>query len=84
MSVTPRQGMPVTSKGQVTVPKRIRDRLRLKPGDKVDFIERNGEVVLKRHFDAEAFKAALDKWTGYLPNPERKSVDEIIAEMRDG
>ena len=27
----------VTSKGQVTIPKPIRDRLQLEPGDKIDF-----------------------------------------------
>ena len=28
----------LTSKGQVTIPKPIRDRLHLEPGDKIDFI----------------------------------------------
>ena len=28
----------IATKGQVTVPKPIRDRLRLNPGDKIDFI----------------------------------------------
>lgn len=28
----------ITSKGQVTIPKRIRDRLHLEPGDRIDFI----------------------------------------------
>ena len=28
----------VTSKGQVTIPKPIRDRLHLEPGDRIDFI----------------------------------------------
>ena len=28
----------MTSKGQVTVPKPIRDKLHLKPGDRIDFI----------------------------------------------
>jgi AbrB family looped-hinge helix DNA binding protein len=35
----------VTSKGQVTIPKRIREQLRLKTGDKVDFrIEDDGTI----------------------------------------
>lgn len=38
----------VTSKGQVTLPKPLRDRLGLKPGSKVDFqINTAGEVVVK-------------------------------------
>ena len=39
----------LTSKGQVTIPKRIRDELQLLPGTAVDFsVNREGEVVLHR------------------------------------
>ena len=35
----------VTSKGQVTIPKPIRDRLHLEPGDKIDFtLDEAGDV----------------------------------------
>ncbi|MEE8408746.1 MAG: AbrB/MazE/SpoVT family DNA-binding domain-containing protein [Myxococcota bacterium] len=35
----------VTSKGQVTIPKKVRDRLRLQTGDRIDFrIEADGAV----------------------------------------
>jgi len=37
----------LTSKGQVTIPKEIRDILGLKVHDRVNFIERNGEIVIK-------------------------------------
>jgi antitoxin PrlF len=38
----------LTSKGQVTIPKEIRDSLLLHTGDKVDFtINEQGEVLLK-------------------------------------
>jgi antitoxin PrlF len=37
----------LTSKGQVTIPKHIRDALRLQPGAAVDFsVNASGEVVL--------------------------------------
>jgi len=37
----------VTSKGQVTIPKHIRDALRLRPGSAVDFaVDGQGQVVL--------------------------------------
>jgi AbrB family looped-hinge helix DNA binding protein len=79
------EGIAVTRKGQVTIPKPLRDKLRLKPGDKVDFIERDSEIVVRRHFDTEAFKAAIEKWSGILgPLPEGQSVDDLISEMRDG
>jgi AbrB family looped-hinge helix DNA binding protein len=38
----------VTSKGQITIPKEIRDQMGLKPGDRVDFIkDRAGRILLK-------------------------------------
>ena len=37
----------VTRKGQITIPKAIRDRLGVKEGDKVVFVLRGEEVVLK-------------------------------------
>ena len=38
----------VTSKGQITIPKEIRDQMGLKPGDRVDFVqEKSGRTTLK-------------------------------------
>ena len=42
-------GTKLTSKGQVTIPKRIRDELQLLPGTAAEFsVNRDGEVVLHR------------------------------------
>lgn len=39
----------MTVKGQVTIPKRFRDLLGLKPGDRVDFVfDEDGQVLVKR------------------------------------
>lgn len=35
----------VTSKGQVTIPKAVRDELDLQPGDQIDFEARDGVIV---------------------------------------
>ena len=40
-------GSKLTAKGQITIPKRIREKLNLEPGDRVLFIEREGEIVLE-------------------------------------
>lgn len=36
----------LTSKGQITIPKTVRDKFGLKTGDRVDFKIENGKVVL--------------------------------------
>jgi AbrB family looped-hinge helix DNA binding protein len=78
-----RQRARVTRKGQVTIPKEVRELFRFKPGDQLEFIEDEGGVRLGR--DREAFQRALEKWRGYLkddPFFKGRSTDEIIEEMR--
>jgi AbrB family looped-hinge helix DNA binding protein len=46
--------MRLTSKGQVTIPKRVRTRLQLAPGDRVDFTEdETGVRLVKRETPPE-------------------------------
>ena len=40
--------MRVTSKGQVTIPIEIRDRLGILPRSEVEFVEKEGQVILRR------------------------------------
>ena len=51
----------MTTKGQVTIPKRLRDHLGLKPGSEVDFeLTENGLVLLKaRNGASESIFARL-------------------------
>ena len=49
----------LTSKGQVTIPKRIRDELQLLPGAPVQFsVNTAGEVVLQRSIRAKGQRRA--------------------------
>jgi AbrB family looped-hinge helix DNA binding protein len=40
--------MRVTIKGQVTIPKDIRDQLGIEPGSDVEFVREDGAVILKK------------------------------------
>jgi AbrB family looped-hinge helix DNA binding protein len=67
----------VTRKGQVTIPKVVREALGLGPGAKVVFEIREGEAVLRRRAPVEA----LDNWYGRLKHLG-KTTDEIMEELR--
>lgn len=59
----------ITTKGQCVVPKKIRDYMRLNPGDRVDFVIReDGEVFIR--------PVVLDvrELKGLLKKPGRKPV----------
>ena len=51
----------VTSKGQITIPKQIRERLRLEPGHRVEFqVDRQGQVIMRaKNVDIRELKGIL-------------------------
>lgn len=53
----------ITTKGQCVVPKKIRDYMKLNPGDKVDFVIReDGEVFIRPVFlDVRDLKGLMKK-----------------------
>ena len=63
----------LTSKGQTTVPVEVRNLLNLKPGDKIRYINRNGEIIMKAKN-----RRAIDL-AGKFHDPERPSfsLDEV-------
>ncbi len=62
----------ITSKGQITIPKEVRDRLGLKPGDRVEiYLEPDGRAVIERTIK-------LEELIGILPRPKKAlTVEEI-------
>ncbi|MFK7602042.1 AbrB/MazE/SpoVT family DNA-binding domain-containing protein [Deinococcus sp. SM5_A1] len=71
----------MTSKGQVTVPKAVRDQLGLEAGKKLDFILRGGEVVLRpQRPRRRSFFEAI----GTLTPPDGMTAEEYISDMRHG
>ena len=71
----------LTSKGQVTIPKRVRDRLGLRTGDRLDFqVEPNGTLRV-RPLDAAGEKRPL---RGFLSDVVRLERPMTIEEMDEG
>jgi len=54
--------MRVTEKGQVTIPKDIRDRLAIEPGSEVDFVVSNDGVMLVKVGDGKGDFEDFDAW----------------------
>jgi antitoxin PrlF len=66
----------MTSKGQTTIPKAVRDYLNLKPGDQISYtIEDGGRVVLR------AKNRSLKDLAGILKRPGQKTL--TVEEMNE-
>ena len=72
----------MTTKGQVTIPKSIREQLHLKAGDQIDFIiNESGDVVIKPVCNQ------IDTIIGIIKTNKKASVedmnDAIAQRMKD-
>jgi AbrB family looped-hinge helix DNA binding protein len=79
-------GMPVTVKGQVTIPKAVRDHLGLSPGSRVEFtLDEDGRVVIRRASEAAPRPVdRFDRATGMGTALKGMSTDEIMKLLRGG
>jgi len=66
----------VGERGQVTIPKPLRDRLGLRPGQRVEVSEDAGRIILEKIVEDDP----IARMYGTVRLP--KSVDEIMNEMR--
>lgn len=68
----------LTSKGQITIPKKVRDKIGVSPGEELQFEEKDGVFYIKKGVR----KSPFDRWVGYLEKRTKKDSDTIIEEMR--
>jgi len=68
----------VTSKGQITIPKQVRDKLGIEPGEGISLVEKNGIFYIKKAVQESPF----DKWVGKLKILKGKKSDAITDELR--
>ncbi|MDP8965498.1 MAG: AbrB/MazE/SpoVT family DNA-binding domain-containing protein [Cyanobacteriota bacterium] len=71
----------VTTKGQVTIPKEIRDYLKLETGSKVEFvIDENGDVrIVPLNVPLEALSGVLHR-----PGMKTATLEEMDAAIAEG
>jgi AbrB family looped-hinge helix DNA binding protein len=81
--------MRVTSKGQVTIPKEVRDKLGIEPGDEVGFREAGEAFVIEKaepidDEDAgERLVRLLTEFGRKHRDPsDKRSTDEIMEDLR--
>jgi antitoxin PrlF len=70
----------VTSKGQLTIPKEVRDKLGIKTGETLRFEEKEGIFFITKSLKRSPF----DRWVGRLKSSREKSTDALIDRLRGG
>lgn len=66
----------VSEKGQVTIPKKLRDRLGIRPGQVLEFFEEEGRLIAVK---SDAVDPVM---TVYGRFPAKRSTDETIDDLR--
>ena len=68
----------ISEKGQVTIPKELRDDFGIRKGDRLEFLAERDGIKIRKHVNVDALEALR----GSIKLPA--SVDELIDEMRGG
>ncbi len=68
----------MTAKGQITIPTALRERLGLRPGDVVEFVELEGALRVQKRVVASPF--TRDR--GYLRHLKGQDADTLLEAMR--
>jgi len=68
----------MTEKGQITIPKALRDRLGLRPGDEIEFVEMEGSLRIQKRLTESPFA----RYRGYLRHLKGQHPDSLVEDMR--
>jgi len=68
----------MTSKGQITIPKRIRTQLGVGPGDTVEIKRRGDRFCIEKRIQSSPFT----KYLGYLKSKRGENPDRILEDLR--
>jgi AbrB family looped-hinge helix DNA binding protein len=73
----------ISSKGQITVPKAVREALGLKSGDAVEFVVREGQVVMRpaRVWTLDEFVGCLKEYAPKTPRSMKEERALLVKTM---
>jgi AbrB family looped-hinge helix DNA binding protein len=72
----------ITSKGQVTIPKNIRNRFGFLPGTEVDIIEADNKADNKALIVKSSLENKFEKWLGRGRGHSRQEIDHMVDKLR--
>jgi AbrB family looped-hinge helix DNA binding protein len=69
--------MVINAKGQIVIPKALRDRFGIRPGQEVEFKEDHGKIVLIKKGLKEKIEAAVKKYHYKFPAGVKSSTQML-------
>ncbi len=69
----------VGKRGQVTIPKSIRNKENIKGGDKVEIFEKDGEIIIKTIDKTEELKEAYQE----MSKQSKKMSEEMLTASKE-
>ena len=72
----------VSERGQVTIPKPLRDRLGIRPGEVLTFTEERGKLVARKAMPTDPVERVYGILAGADAMPEGGGTDEYLEAVR--
>ena len=72
----------ITTQGQITIPSAIRKKLGVHAGDKVLFVEENGQIVIKSA-NMLAFQQIQEAFAGEAERLGLKSMEDVVNLVKE-
>ena len=72
----------VTSKGQITIPKEIRDKLKIKEGSKILFFQRGDEIIIK-NAAMIALEKIQDEFEGEAERLGLETEEDVVKLIKE-
>ena len=73
----------VTTKGQVTIPKAIRDALGVKTGDKILFVDNGDGTAVMRNATLAAFSELREAFAGAAEEAGLETEEDVVAMIKE-